>query len=262
MTPRCGCFRPQLQRVLRRSLTVIAATIAAARERRNTRTPTVVTRRSLSRGAVQMGSSLSDSKGGVRLLPKNLHADGHAIEPTRIRRRLDGAPRFRPRPGDHPQRRSNQRRSPSLEPSDRVARLELSRESGGEILAGLPNRFAGIEDGEANLEPLATRGIQMSSQAMPASTSSSMLSSLSRPGWLTFAAVVMFSVAVLRVISAVYYFADSHRVNDLSLGAFGHHLFLWASGISGSPCSPSRPAGRSCKAACSGACSATSGREW
>jgi hypothetical protein len=67
----------------------------------------------------------------------------------------------------------------------------------------------------------------MSSQAMPASTSSSTLSSLSRPGWLTFAAVVMFSVAVLRVISAVYYFADSHRVNDLSLGAFGHHLFLW-----------------------------------
>jgi len=62
---------------------------------------------------------------------------------------------------------------------------------------------------------------------MPASTSSSTLSSLSRPGWLTFAAVVMFSVAVLRVISAVYYFADSHRVNDLSLGAFGHHLFLW-----------------------------------
>jgi hypothetical protein len=50
---------------------------------------------------------------------------------------------------------------------------------------------------------------------------------LRRPGWLTFAAVVMFSVGVLRVISAIYYFADSTRVNDLGTGAFGHHLFLW-----------------------------------
>jgi hypothetical protein len=48
-----------------------------------------------------------------------------------------------------------------------------------------------------------------------------------RPGWLTFAAVVMISVGVLRAISAIYYFADSARVNDLANGAFGHHLFLW-----------------------------------
>jgi hypothetical protein len=48
-----------------------------------------------------------------------------------------------------------------------------------------------------------------------------------RPGWLTFAAVVMFSVGVLRLISAIYYFADSTRVNNLGNGAFGHHLFLW-----------------------------------
>jgi hypothetical protein len=52
-------------------------------------------------------------------------------------------------------------------------------------------------------------------------------SALRRPGWLTFAAVVMFSVGVLRVISAIYYFADSARVNNLATGAFGHHLFLW-----------------------------------
>ena len=50
---------------------------------------------------------------------------------------------------------------------------------------------------------------------------------LRRPGWLTFAAVVMISVGVLRAISAIYYFADSSRVNDLGTGAFGHHLFLW-----------------------------------
>jgi hypothetical protein len=50
---------------------------------------------------------------------------------------------------------------------------------------------------------------------------------LRRPGWLTFAAVVMISVGILRLISAIYYFADSARVNDLATGAFGHHLFLW-----------------------------------
>jgi hypothetical protein len=53
------------------------------------------------------------------------------------------------------------------------------------------------------------------------------LSALKRPGWLTFAAVVLFSVGFLRFISAIYYFADSARVADLSRGPFAHHLFLW-----------------------------------
>src|SRR5690349_4575516 len=57
--------------------------------------------------------------------------------------------------------------------------------------------------------------------------SSQALQGLYRPGWLTFAAIVLFSVGCLRVISAIYYFADSARVNNLNLGAFGHHLFLW-----------------------------------
>jgi hypothetical protein len=57
--------------------------------------------------------------------------------------------------------------------------------------------------------------------------SSQALQGLYRPGWLTFAAIVLFSVGCLRVISAIYYFADSARVNNLTLGAFGHHLFLW-----------------------------------
>ena len=48
-----------------------------------------------------------------------------------------------------------------------------------------------------------------------------------RNGWLTFAAVVMISVGCLRVISAIYYFADSSRVNNVSSGAFSHHLFVW-----------------------------------
>jgi hypothetical protein len=58
----------------------------------------------------------------------------------------------------------------------------------------------------------------MSSQAMEG---------LRRPGWVTFVAVVLFSVGCLRIISAIYYFADSARVNNLSYGIFGHHLFLW-----------------------------------
>jgi hypothetical protein len=53
------------------------------------------------------------------------------------------------------------------------------------------------------------------------------LDGLRRPGWLTFAAVILISVGFLRIISAIYYFADSTRVNNLSAGAFGHHLFLW-----------------------------------
>ena len=53
------------------------------------------------------------------------------------------------------------------------------------------------------------------------------LEGLRRPGWLTFAGVVLVSVGCLRVISAIYYFADSSRVNNLSGGAFGNHLFLW-----------------------------------
>lgn len=52
-------------------------------------------------------------------------------------------------------------------------------------------------------------------------------SGLNRPGWLTFAAVVMFSVGFLRFISALYYFADSTRVANVTAGAFGDHLFLW-----------------------------------
>ena len=52
-------------------------------------------------------------------------------------------------------------------------------------------------------------------------------SGLNRPGWLTFAAVVMFAVGSLRAITAIYYFADSARVANVSAGAFGDHLFLW-----------------------------------
>ena len=52
-------------------------------------------------------------------------------------------------------------------------------------------------------------------------------SGLNRPGWLTFAAVVLFAVGILRIISALYYFADSVRVANVTAGAFSDHLFLW-----------------------------------
>ena len=46
-------------------------------------------------------------------------------------------------------------------------------------------------------------------------------------GWLGFAAVIMFSVAFFRVISAIAYFADSNKLNDLTNGLFSGHTWAW-----------------------------------
>lgn len=48
-----------------------------------------------------------------------------------------------------------------------------------------------------------------------------------RTGWLTFVAVVMLAVGGLRIISAISYFANSNKVNDLSQGLFGDSLWAW-----------------------------------
>ena len=56
---------------------------------------------------------------------------------------------------------------------------------------------------------------------------SDVMTGLRRPGWLTFAAIVMFSVAGLRLISGIAYLADSNKVNDLSSGLFGDNIFWW-----------------------------------
>jgi hypothetical protein len=48
-----------------------------------------------------------------------------------------------------------------------------------------------------------------------------------RTGWLTFAAVVLFAVAGLRLISGIAYIADSIKVADVSNGLFGDDLFWW-----------------------------------
>ena len=55
----------------------------------------------------------------------------------------------------------------------------------------------------------------------------STMNALRRPGWLTFAAIVMISVGIVRIIAAISYFGDSSKVNDLSGGVFGDQLFLW-----------------------------------
>jgi hypothetical protein len=64
-------------------------------------------------------------------------------------------------------------------------------------------------------------------EAQEAQMSTDAMAGLRRPGWLTFAAVLLISVGCLRVLSAIYYFADSARVNNLTAGAFGDNLFLW-----------------------------------
>jgi hypothetical protein len=46
-------------------------------------------------------------------------------------------------------------------------------------------------------------------------------------GWTMFAAIVMFSVGFLRVISGISYLSDSHKVNDFTLGLFGDNLWAW-----------------------------------
>jgi hypothetical protein len=50
-----------------------------------------------------------------------------------------------------------------------------------------------------------------------------------RSGWLTFAAVVLFSVGFLRIVSGISYFKNSAAINDLTHGAF--HSQLWAWGV-------------------------------
>jgi hypothetical protein len=53
------------------------------------------------------------------------------------------------------------------------------------------------------------------------------MQTLERPGWLTFAAVVLISVGILRVITAISYFADSNKVANLSNGLFGDQIWAW-----------------------------------
>ena len=46
-------------------------------------------------------------------------------------------------------------------------------------------------------------------------------------GWLGFAAIMMFAVGFFRIISAIEYFADKHRINDLTGGLFQGNTWAW-----------------------------------
>jgi hypothetical protein len=46
-------------------------------------------------------------------------------------------------------------------------------------------------------------------------------------GWITFAAIVMYAVGFLRIISGISYLADSHKVNNLTFGLFGDNMWAW-----------------------------------
>ena len=48
-----------------------------------------------------------------------------------------------------------------------------------------------------------------------------------RSGWVTFAAVVRFSVGLARLVSALNYFGGGKRVSDLSGSLFGEQLWVW-----------------------------------
>lgn len=48
-----------------------------------------------------------------------------------------------------------------------------------------------------------------------------------RSGWTMFAAIVLFAVGFLRIISGISYLSDSNKVNDLTLGLFGDSLWAW-----------------------------------
>lgn len=46
-------------------------------------------------------------------------------------------------------------------------------------------------------------------------------------GWPAFAAVLLFAVGFFRIISAIAYFADSRKIDDLSNGLFGSQVWVW-----------------------------------
>jgi hypothetical protein len=48
-----------------------------------------------------------------------------------------------------------------------------------------------------------------------------------RPGWLTFAAIVMFAVGFARIMSGINYIAHGSQINDLTQSVFGDQLWVW-----------------------------------
>jgi len=53
------------------------------------------------------------------------------------------------------------------------------------------------------------------------------MASNSRSGWVQFAAIVMYAVGFIRIITAISYFSKSHKINNLSFGLFGGQVWAW-----------------------------------
>jgi hypothetical protein len=49
----------------------------------------------------------------------------------------------------------------------------------------------------------------------------------SRPGLLTYAAIIMFAVCFVRIISAINYFQGGDEISDLTNSIFGNNLWVW-----------------------------------
>jgi hypothetical protein len=47
------------------------------------------------------------------------------------------------------------------------------------------------------------------------------------PGWIMFAAVILYAVGFLRIITAISYLADSHKINNFASGLFSTNLWVW-----------------------------------
>ncbi|HET7744348.1 MAG TPA: hypothetical protein VFK76_06355 [Gaiellaceae bacterium] len=56
---------------------------------------------------------------------------------------------------------------------------------------------------------------------------SSMQAYASRTGWIMLAAIVMFSVGFFRILSGISYLANSHKINNFTLGFFGDNMWVW-----------------------------------
>ena len=48
-----------------------------------------------------------------------------------------------------------------------------------------------------------------------------------RPGWLTLAAMVMFAVCFVRIISGINYLSSGSQISDLTNSVFGTNLWVW-----------------------------------
>jgi hypothetical protein len=48
-----------------------------------------------------------------------------------------------------------------------------------------------------------------------------------RPGWVTFAVVVMFAVAFARIVSGLNLFSGGNQISDLTNSLYGEHLWVW-----------------------------------